>query len=184
MARTITVWRQSRPAASTSRLKPSLSDVSVVRPRKRPARNAGLRVAGRACGRRRGVPPDPGSRTASSWPVATHAIRPFVQDSQVEILEQRQHVGHRAGLAAAVQAQVQCAAAWIAGAQLHAKRVGRRRQRCKLFDVGERLTGGTSSWYATGNASRTGPSALPPRRLHGWRRAPHAAGPPRCAARP
>ena len=52
--------------------------------------------------------------------VGHHAIRTLVEDAQVEIFEQRQHVGHGHGLAAAIQAQVQRTAAIVAWPQLHA----------------------------------------------------------------
>ena len=78
--------------------------------------SAGL-LADRACGR-------PACLTSRSWiqsgvaSAVVHAVRALVEDAQVEVLEQRQHVGHRHRLAAAIEAQVQRAARRVARPQL------------------------------------------------------------------
>ena len=64
-----------------------------------------------------------------------HAVWTLVQDAQVEILEQRQDVGHRDGLAAAIEPQVERATGGVAGAQFHPERCRTGVQRSKLLQV-------------------------------------------------
>ncbi len=67
------------------------------------------------------------------------AIRALVEDAQVEVLEQRQHVGHGDRIAAPVQAQVQRPAGRIPPAQLHAHRACIGRQGLQFTDIADRI---------------------------------------------
>jgi hypothetical protein len=72
--------------------------------------------------------------------VERDAVGTLVQDAQVEVLEQRQQVGHRDRLAAAVQAQLQRARAIAAAAaQLEAEGLRGDGQAEQLEHVGQRL---------------------------------------------